>query len=326
MIKRAYGVARKFNMFMDDIGLSKKYGLKFTYALKGLLDWIVFGSTVTDFFELSFYKKSFSEKKKYMTWRYHKKAIYLFDDFELLEKYRDKSYMYSMLKGCVGRDVLESSQCTFEEFKDFINKHPVFLYKPNNTSCGIGIRKIDVSEYEPTKLFQEIKKQSATLDEIIEQHSSLKAISDKAVNTVRIFTLKLKGDVKFIGAAFRMGVGDSVVDNYSAGGLVGSVDLKTGRVVDQAENMYGEHFDRHPVSHVELKGLQLPNWEITLSSVKKWALGLEMNYAAWDVAIRENDCVLVEVNPTGMINVIQIAGAGGRKKQYEELIEMWKQK
>lgn len=39
----------------------------------------------------------------------------------------------------------------------------------------------------------------------------------------------------------------------------------------------------------------------------------------WDIAIRENDCVLIEANPNGMANVIQIAGAKGRKKQYEEL-------
>ena len=44
-----------------------------------------------------------------------------------------------------------------------------------------------------------------------------------------------------------------------------------------------------------------------------------LKYVAWDIAIRENDCVLIEANPNGMANVIQIAGAKGRKKQYEEL-------
>lgn len=55
----------------------------------------------------------------------------------------------------------------------------------------------------------------------------------------------------------------------------------------------------------------------------EWNKRIELNgwYAehVWDIAIRENDCVLIEANPNGMANVIQIAGAKGRKKQYEEL-------
>ncbi|MBQ6846152.1 MAG: hypothetical protein IJO61_03375 [Oscillospiraceae bacterium] len=326
MIKKFFALVKKFNTFTNDIGLSRRYWCKFTYAFKGLVDWIVFGSTITDFFELRFYEKSFSEKKRYMTWRYHKKAIYLFDDFDSLEKYRDKNNMYSALRNCVSRDMLQSSQCSFGEFEEFVSRHPVFLYKPNNTSCGIGIRKIKASECDLPELFEDLKKQAATLDEIIEQHSYLRNICNQSVNTIRIVTLKKGNDVQFIGAAFRAGIGNSVVDNYAAGGLVASIDLETGQLIDRAENMYGERFDKHPVSNISFKGFQLPNWEKVLSSTKQWALNFEINYVAWDIAIRENDCVLVEANPTGMVNVIQIAGAGGRREQYNDLIQSWKQK
>ena len=63
----------------------------------------------------------------------------------------------------------------------------------------------------------------------------------------------------------------------------------------------------------------MPNWTDVLKFVKECALNYELNYVAWDIAVREKDCILIEANPSGMTNVIQIAGAGGRKKQYCEL-------
>ena len=44
-----------------------------------------------------------------------------------------------------------------------------------------------------------------------------------------------------------------------------------------------------------------------------------LNYVAWDVAVRENDVVLVEANPHGMVNVIQIAEDRGRKNSIKPI-------
>lgn len=51
----------------------------------------------------------------------------------------------------------------------------------------------------------------------------------------------------------------------------------------------------------------------------------ELNYVAWDAAILKNDCILVEANPIEMINLIQVAGAPGRRQQYRELVKLQKE-
>ena len=42
----------------------------------------------------------------------------------------------------------------------------------------------------------------------------------------------------------------------------------------------------------------------------------------WDIAICEDWCKLIEANPRGMVNVIQIAGNGGKRELYEKLTEL----
>ena len=83
--------------------------------------------------------------------------------------------------------------------------------------------------------------------------------------------------------------------------------------------MQSEEDMMHQTSKIRMKGFKIPNWETVIEFVRECAQNYPLKYVAWDIAIRENDCVLIEANPNGMANVIQIAGAKGRKKQYEEL-------
>lgn len=167
--------------------------------------------------------------------------------------------------------------------------------------------------------FLKFKKSPAVLDELVTQHQELSKLNPSSVNTIRIFTVMIGNECEIIGAALRMGVGDTVIDNYSAGGVVGSIDEKTGIVRDDGEDAIGRRYEMHPTSKIRMKGFKIPNWETVIEFVRECAQNYPLKYVAWDIAIRENDCVLIEANPNGMANVIQIAGAKGRKKQYEEL-------
>ena len=140
-----------------------------------------------------------------------------------------------------------------------------------------------------------------------------------SVNTVRIFTCKVAQKIFYIGACLRIGGGKTFIDNYSSGGLVVSLDMKTGVSVAKAEDMYRKRYDEHPVTHVQLEGFQVPNWDMVIDLVKQAAADYELNYVAWDIAIRENDCVLVECNAFGQIAVIQIAGGTPKRKICEKI-------
>lgn len=68
--------------------------------------------------------------------------------------------------------------------------------------------------------------------------------------------------LNYQGSTHLFGVGSfSFIDNYSAGGLVCSVDLETGITKENAENYLGMRFSNHPVTGVALEGFEIPKLE-----------------------------------------------------------------
>ena len=292
-------------------------------ALEGTLDYILFGSTITDYFELAFWKRSFYEKSQYATWRLHKRFIYEVDDSAVISKLSDKATMYLGLAPFIRRDQLFTRMTTIDKFKEFCSRHDTFFYKPCGNSCGDGIEKICVEKESIDTLFHRLTAENAVLDTPITQHGVMNTLNSGSVNTIRIFTFRNNDIIYFTGAALRIGT-DSFIDNYSAGGLVCSLNMKTGETSDEAENYLGQRFSKHPISGVELKGFHVPNWDDVLQYVFKMASGYELNYVAWDIAVQEDGPELVEANPGGMINVIQIAGAVPKKKLILKLENEWR--
>lgn len=100
--------------------------------------------------------------------------------------------------------------------------------------------------------------------------------------------------------------------------------LKTVKIIYDkfyqfVERISGKRFTYHPHLKIKIEGFQVPNRPHMLKFVKECALNYELNYVAWDIAVHEKDYILIEADPSGMTNVIQIAGACGQKKQYCEL-------
>lgn len=310
---------KKFNFYILQMSGRVSFGQQARYGIGVIYNFLLYNATISDYFELGFYKKRHCEKKEYLT---SKQALYFaehIDSPELLKKYNSKKIMYKALKPYIKREQLYTDECTPKDFDDFIEKHPKFLYKPDISDSGRGIEMWEKSSYPIEELYEKTVKNPAVLDEKIVQHPELSALNPSSVNTIRVFTLMVGEECKIIGAVLRMGNGTAVIDNYSAGGLVGSINTDTGCVIAEAEDFVGRRYAIHPLSKINIKGFKVPNWSLVLEFVRECASNYGLKYVAWDIAVREDDCVLIEANPNGMVNLIQIAGASGRKRQYEEL-------
>ena len=297
--------------------------LQIRYGAGVIWNYLKYRATVSDYFKLGFFKKHAAEKKTYLT---SKKGLCFAEKIDSLEKITElnsKQAMYSRLKAFTKREQVFTSEATYDEFVQFARKHEKFLYKPDVSDCGKGIEVWYTKDADLEQLWKKAQEFPAVLDSFIEQHHELKKINPSSVNTIRIFTLMIGDSCNFIGAALRMGNGDVVVDNYSAGGLAGALDIKTGIVIDDAEDYVGRRYTYHPVSKVKMKGFQVSRWTDLLQFVEECSKSYELKYVAWDIAVREEDCVLIEANPNGMTDVIQVAGASGRKKQYDELLALF---
>ena len=137
------------------------------------------------------------------------------------------------------------------------------------------------------------------LQEVIRQHPAIAAIWNSSVNTMRIITmLTIRGEVIIIGCAMRFGVGQSIVDNWSAGGVAAGIDTETGRLRKYAGDMFGKQHTQHPSSQFTFDGFQIPEWPAILDAAR--AIQKELPFskiAGMDLCLDENaKPVLIEIN------------------------------
>lgn len=297
----------------------------FPHLFRFLKDKKIYNITMIDYFELTFYKKTKTEKEEYLNTNEQRDFAYAIDDVNRGVKFTYKSTLYSLFKKQMGRSQLFTGNMTKDDFMDFVKENNIFLFKPDFSWCGKGIRKIDISNYDNLHiLYDELKREAGVLDEIIVQHSEMCQLNPDTLNSIRIFSIKINNEVRILAAALRIGRKNVVVDNYSAGGIVCSIDINTGKTIDLGEDMFGKRYEKHPDSNLELVDFKIPNWDKAIELVTEAAMISPINYVGWDIAILENGCLLIEGNFNPMLNVVQIAGGGGKKKAFEKVLQEYK--
>lgn len=227
----------------------------------------------------------------------------------------------------VKRDWVYVPDMTYNDFKDFVKAHDNLLVKPNEMYQGVGIRKLgkldNESDYEAA--YKELSSQKCLLEEFIKQHPAM-IFGAKSVNTIRMYTfIDNEGKAHCLKAILRAGVGDTVVDNFHAGGVIYEVDMETG-VVDCQGMQRGENGIRlshkiHPGTDIVMIGYKIPNWTIIVSSITKVAELLpECRYVGWDIAVTEDDMELIEGNHDADYELLEFIGEKGWRKKIKKYL------
>lgn len=144
------------------------------------------------------------------------------------------------------------------------------------------------------------------LQRFLKQHKDLARIHEKSINTVRIITFQFENQVHVLSAQLRMGVGDSDVDNISAGGIACPIQ-PDGRLQERAVTRKSEWSDCHP-SGIKFKDIQVPSFDkIVATAIKLQESMPYLNIIGWDFAVAEDgEPILIEFNTP--CNQNQIAG------------------
>jgi len=165
-----------------------------------------------------------------------------------------------------------------------------------------------------TRMFADGLFDDYLLQPIIEQHDVLKKLNPSSVNTIRIDTFLLDGNVHHDGAVLRIGGGSGFIDNWAAGGFIARIDLDTGALAPTARSKakFGRQVIRaHPVTGVVLDGIRLPYWQQAKDLAARAALAVQpLRYVGWDVALTPQGPVLIEGNHPSDISMLQ-EGVGG---------------
>ncbi|MBN1182827.1 MAG: hypothetical protein JXB49_11105 [Bacteroidales bacterium] len=204
----------------------------------------------------------------------------------------------------------QNNHLTFDDLitKYLKNENSALFLKPEYGAGGSGIIKLYKKEgqlYLNNTLISsgEIydllpKNKNYLIQERFVQSAKMTLINEYTVNTLRICT-QAKGNEIFVPLCIlRMGIKNSFIDNFCAGGLVAIVDVNDGSLSDYAQTKeLDRKYYEHPDSHFVFKGQKIENWhEIKALILKYSRLISECKDLGWDVAIGDDGIKIIEIN------------------------------
>ncbi|MCD6356197.1 MAG: hypothetical protein J7L66_02830, partial [Anaerolineaceae bacterium] len=150
--------------------------------------------------------------------------------------------------------------------------------KPLSGRAGIGIvlakiinNKIMIQDKNGFILLDDFDlMENAIVQELLKQDSRMAVFSSSSVNTIRVLTMITNNrSIIFISAVMRCGIGESYVDNISAGGIAAGIECETGKLNKYAYDMKGNSHIKHPISKIMFKDFIIPEWERILEAAAR---------------------------------------------------------
>lgn len=152
----------------------------------------------------------------------------------------------------------------------------------------------------------------------VQQHPDMARFNPSSLNTVRALTfvpLQQEGSTAVVldHARLRVGRADSIIDNWSKGGLLIEIDrytgtLKRGRFALESG---GGYVEVHPDNKLNFVGLQIPFWDEVVALCMQAAKAFpSVRAIGWDIAITEEGPMIIEGNPNWGTRTIQAFDKG----------------
>lgn len=148
------------------------------------------------------------------------------------------------------------------------------------------------------------------VQERIANHPEIEAFAGKALATARIMTVVNESErPEPVIAVFRMATGDSVVDNFHRGGIVASVDLKTGALGPAVSlSPTAPETKIHPETGLPFAGERVPGWREALKlAVRAHEIIGGRTVLGWDIGFGANGPILIEGNSSPGVHMLQCA-------------------
>ena len=173
------------------------------------------------------------------------------------------------------------------------------IIKPAVDACaGAGIVKWVDDNSNDDKLKEAFKKTRTFVgQDILKQSLTLAKFNESSVNTMRIVTLMLGGEVHVVTAVVIIGGRGATTNHLHGGGMCCGI-LPDGQLMKYAFDGKLNQYEQHPCGAVFSK-FKIPNYDKCISLVKELAPRLcrVSKLVAWDISLNQSDePVLIETN------------------------------
>ena len=179
-----------------------------------------------------------------------------------------------------------------------------------NSEGGKGIRFFDFTAGDETEELKKWLTDSGDLivQDVIKQHEAINQLYAESVNSIRIMSIMLDGEIHILSSVLRMGRNGAKIDNTSNGGIVCGIK-EDGWLREVAFDNTGEKYSSHPQGGA-FKDYRIVGYDKCLDVIREVSgrMGTTTHLISWDFAIdQDGEAVLIEVNLTfGGVNIHQM--------------------
>ena len=223
---------------------------------------------------------------------------------------RSKYAFYQYIPDLFSREMIIAPFCGEEAFVSFLKKHQKIVVKPDQGSLGMGLEVVTYADDDAAKsYFANITSARPFIcEEFIRQHPVLSQLNPASVNTIRIASLLVDGEVSILSATLKTGAGsERITDNLSLGGIGAQIDVESGIVCTFGKDFELKTFTHHPTSGSPILGLQIPHWDAAIDLIKTAHKRLpQCMLYGWDIAITETGVDIVEANSKPGCRIMQV--------------------
>lgn len=289
------------NMFATVKAIHKKTGKNSIWLFFDMVKCgLKYGAGYKDYKLNEFYNLNSEQRATYVTRGINNTIVSRLNPREHYHIIENKTEFNRRFSDFLGREWLDFSLCSKEEFCEFAVKQKIIIAKPKEGTCGMGVEKLSVSDYSSAeKLYEHLKENNCGLvEECLAQHEDINKIYPLSVNTLRVVTVRGRDNKCHIVYAFiRIGNKGKYVDNINNGGMCAPIDLETGKIKYAAFDKDSVYYEVHPETNCTIAGYQLPFFKESAELCIKAAESLtELGYVGWDVAVKPDGPTLIEGN------------------------------
>lgn len=285
--KQVFNYLSKCNRRIKELAKANREGY-FSIWFDYISAFVSHGCLIDHYVDGRFYMYRRNVRKRIMTYRRLCEFIRICNKPEEVKLLNNKTEFNRKFSKWISRKWLHSTEMSRNQFENLYNHCDRLIVKPLDKCEGKGIYALDLkhTEEECNQVYEEFSKQDLLIEECLVQHPAL-FFSNVSVNTIRVNSLLDKeGNVHLFKAVLRVGIGDSVVDNYNAGGVEYPIDIETGII-----SSLGFHDNKlqciyHPLSDKVMPGFNIPYWDKVVFCITEASKQLPLcRFVGWDIAI-----------------------------------------
>ena len=270
---------------------------------------IRYGAGFNDYLLCEFYNLTDAQRATYITRSVNNQLVSILNNRDYYHFFDNKAEFYSTFSKYIGRQWLDFSKASREDFAKFMENRDTIMVKPGSESGGKGVEKLSKKDFSSLDaMYDQLKSDGiGVVEDVLQQHEEMNRMNPSSINTLRIVTILNETGPHIVYAHIRIGNSDRPVDNLHSGGMFAPIDLDRGVIQYPAYDKARHTYQEHPRTHTTIQGFAIPYWEEAKAMcLEASQIVPQMRYVGWDVAITPTGPVFVEGNNLPGYDILQM--------------------